>query len=660
MTEARIDESTNILLVLGEVRDSLLAQDFCGTVVPLDAGMPCPDVSGKTVYLCGDSALARGLERDLAVADRVSIIEDPAHHDGESGLPWPTIDPGRVPIRVHGMGVLYRRFFDPRRNYFRRIQQEHEFQSLTESTKPGKAHRTGIYLTPVKPRGDALHFRLLRCSSNFSGPTENFRAHDRHIVDALNQEAARVFAEAAPLNHVLAQIYCNTPATETTKQTKAKIKGHADKTKDMPPDAIMAFCTFYDGLDHLEPLAADPFDYGRKRTSGLTRLQFRLKATVAQQSGCTLPPQFSVTLYPGSVFLMPLSTNRLYTHEVRPSQLDAAMLPTRLGYVVRCSNRFAVHEAGTTFIDDGEVRIELAPPTTEGMAALRTVYAEENRTDAVVDYGQRFPFSMNKGDYVQPRYHARDEFRRYELPLDGNPFDALLASVRLEDVTKGRQGAVLVEPDHRSVPIVRTTTKYGIAAQCFSPAHARLARQIEDFASLRSRLNNALFELYGNAYAKMGMHSDQAQDLAPGSSIAVFSCYRDPAQATPPRALVITSKDPEDGETFQVPLLHNHVVVFSLDTNRRFKHKIVLDRSHNPPDNQWLGLTFRTSATFVRPHDDGMAFDSGEPLTLATEDERREFHRLRGRENREVDFVYPRLTYTISRSDLLLPSGTTA
>src|SRR5690606_20066510 len=117
----------------------------------------------------------------------------------------------------------------------------------------------------------------LRCSTNFSGPTESFRPTDTQIVDALNREAADVFRDQAPLNHVLAQVYHNTLATPERKQSKAKISAHADKTKDMPANGIMAFCTFYDGLDKLRPLAEDPFDHGVKRASGLTRLHFRLK-----------------------------------------------------------------------------------------------------------------------------------------------------------------------------------------------------------------------------------------------------------------------------------------------------------------------------------------------------------------------------------------------
>ena len=402
-TEARILAANTIVLVLSKLDDEALLESFCGVVLTLaDVSCASPGFSNKTVYLCGDLAEAGGIESELKTAARVFVVKELSRF-GDS-VSWPVVDVGRVPILVHGVGVLVRRFFDPALDCFGQIRAEHAFQSLTESNKPGTAHRTGIYLTPVERAGDELHFRLLRCSSNFSGPTENFGATDRHIVDALNEEAAEIFENPAPLNHVLAQIYWNTPATATSKQTKAKIKGHADKTKDMPANGIMAFCTFYDELDKLEPLSSDPFDHGYKRTSGLTRLHFRLKPAVAQRPGCTLEEQFSVTLYPNSVFFMPLSTNRLYTHEIRPSQLNAAQLPTRMGYVVRCSARAAVYKNGQTLLEVDGARVELEPPTPEGMAELRKLYADQNRSDGFIDYGDGFLFSMNEGDYAKPKY----------------------------------------------------------------------------------------------------------------------------------------------------------------------------------------------------------------------------------------------------------------
>ncbi|MGW2271119.1 hypothetical protein [Streptomyces yangpuensis] len=390
-SEAGIDGAGNILVAPSTLRDHYLIRDFFGdTITPEE--LASADLADRTVYLCGDVS---GIDdSQLQSAARVFVIGELSRGNG----PWTVVDGGRVPVRVHGAGVYYRRFFDLDADHFGRIRAEHAFQSLTESTKPGTAHRSGIYLTPVTQDGDALHFRLLRCSTNLSGPTEGFRATDTEIVDALNREAASVFRNHAPLNHVLAQIYHNTLATEERKQSKAKISAHADKTKDMPGNGIMAFCTFYDGLDKLQPMADDAFDHGLKRASGLTRLHFRLKEEVDG-----LPSQFSLTLYPGSVFFMPLSTNRLYTHEIRPSTLNAEALPTRLGYVVRCSSAEAVHRNGQTFLKTAGDPVELGPPTQEGMDELRRLYAEENRTSSFIDYGDRFLFSMNSGDYVAPR-----------------------------------------------------------------------------------------------------------------------------------------------------------------------------------------------------------------------------------------------------------------
>jgi hypothetical protein len=395
MGEARIEatlvDANHVLVADPDLR---LGFDFFGAVV---AEIPA-DVSGKTVYLTGDVTRFRGR---LAGAARVLVVEELSRGGDDVGDSLERVKLGRVPVRVGGgVGVYYRRFFADDTDYFHRISTEHAFQTLTESVKPSKAHRTGIYLTPVSQRGDELRFHLLRCSTNLSGPTENFCATDERIVGALNAEAAVVFRDHAPLNHVLAQIYPNTPATDGQKQTKAKISAHADKTKDMAVDGIMAFCTFYDGAGTLGPVPGDAFDLGYKGKTGLTRLHFRLKDTVVEREG--LLPEFSVTLYPSSVFFMPLSTNRLYTHEIQASILNAEMLPTRLGYVVRCSKTEAVHKGGRTFLPiDGQL-VPMEQPTPEGMTALRELYAAENRTDAFIDYGDRFRFSMNDGDYRAP------------------------------------------------------------------------------------------------------------------------------------------------------------------------------------------------------------------------------------------------------------------
>ena len=239
------------------------------------------------------------------------------------------------------------------------------------------------------------------------------------------------------------------------------------------------------------------------------------------------------------------------------------------------------------------------------------------------------------------------ELRTWRLSGVEPSFDELVGSVRFDDVTKGRRGAVLVKADERGVPIVRTTTAYGAPAQPFRTVHDRLAEEIRERAGLAHPLNNALVEHYTHAYATMKRHSDQALDLAEASSIAVYSCYRDPGR--PSRRLIVKPKGP--GDAFEVPLDHGCAITFSLDTNRRFSHAIVLRA--NAPDNDWLGITFRTSKTRVRFVDGAPTLADGTRLVLASEKQRRELFQLRRRENDETDFAYPPIAYTISESDLL-------
>lgn len=410
--EAFITKNNRMLVILSSIENESLIEDFCGDILhvanPSQPDAPIPSFANKTVYLCGDISMANALA--LSDALSVFVIDELSFDDDHTE--WQTVGLGQVPLLIAGVGVFYRRFFAPSVDYFKQVCDEHTFQALTESNKPSKAQRSGIYLTPVTRDGASsdLNFRLLRCSTNLSGPTENFGPTDHDIVDALNHEAEGIFENYAALNHVLAQVYKNTPATSEQKQTKAKISSHADKTKDMPDNGIMAFCTFYNGLEKLDTMSHDAFDYGYKKTSGLTRLRFRLKRTVTQDPANPLPEIFTITLYPGSVFFMPLSTNRLYTHEIKPSGLDAERLPTRLGYVVRCSSTEAVHSDGHTYLKQRGELTKLQPATPEGVAELRSLYVEENNTHGVIDYAGKFLFSMNEGDYTAPIYELTSEF----------------------------------------------------------------------------------------------------------------------------------------------------------------------------------------------------------------------------------------------------------
>lgn len=255
---------------------------------------------------------------------------------------------------------------------------------------------------------------------------------------------------------------------------------------------------------------------------------------------------------------------------------------------------------------------------------------------------------------MPPKSRVSDEILSCVLPTGEDLYAELSSSVRFEDVGKGRRGAVLAKIDEAGgVPLVRTTTQYGSPTQRFRAVHERLAQQIQEHAAFPVEFNNALVESYTNACTTMGSHSDQALDLADESFIAVFSCYQHP-EANAPRKLIFESKD-EGGEKFEVPLAHNSVVAFSVETNRRLRHKIVLDTPDQRADNQWLGVTLRTSKTFVRFRDGHVHLPEGVRLMSADDGQRREFYQLRRRENHETDFIYPPLAYTVSESDLIPP-----
>lgn len=207
---------------------------------------------------------------------------------------------------------------------------------------------------------------------------------------------------------------------KTLKEKKAKIKQHSDKTKDMPSNGLIAFVTFYSNninslIDQKSP---DKNEYISKSTTVLTSLLFKKKDDAVIEG----PDNFSVPLYPNSVLLIPLSTNRTYTHEIVPSTLPVARIPVRLGYIIRCSGKtvlfdtfrterdshiciytdtVAIHKDGNTFIEKNGSRVELKEPTQEGISDLKMLYLEENVTSKKIHYPE-INFSLNLGDYSRP------------------------------------------------------------------------------------------------------------------------------------------------------------------------------------------------------------------------------------------------------------------
>ena len=243
-----------------------------------------------------------------------------------------------------------------------------------------------------------------------------------------------------------------------------------------------------------------------------------------------------------------------------------------------------------------------------------------------------------------------------QFALDASAVDwfaRLSEGVYWERVTKGREGAVLLArtPDG-SAPIVRSTTKYRRPHQRFTSVHQDLLTAVAEHAPGLC-FNNALIERYTSQYRTMGAHSDQALDLDDDSYICLYSCYSQPGVDT--RLLVVTDK--VSGEEQVLVLGHCTAVLFSVQDNARYRHRIVAE-GISSNDCVWLGVTLRCSKTVVH-YSDGKAHMEGQELILfPTKDDEREFYKQRGLENRCVcasPYSAAVASCTISPSDLMAP-----
>ena len=239
-------------------------------------------------------------------------------------------------------------------------------------------------------------------------------------------------------------------------------------------------------------------------------------------------------------------------------------------------------------------------------------------------------------------------FHSEQIELDDNPFDQLFNAIKFEESTKGRLGAVIVDPEKDDIPIVRTTTSYNAPAQRFPKVYHDLVDEIKSSLYIpHLKFNNAMVEVYDKRYRSMGYHCDQSLDLDPNSYICIFSCYDVPQDL---RTLRIKSKVTND---FSSIIMNNcSCIIFSVSENSRNLHKIILEKGMS--DCRWLGITFRLSKTFVRFQDQiPIMLPLNKELRLATENEKILFYKIRGEENKQIEFTYPKFDFTVSKSDIM-------
>lgn len=245
-------------------------------------------------------------------------------------------------------------------------------------------------------------------------------------------------------------------------------------------------------------------------------------------------------------------------------------------------------------------------------------------------------------------------FNKIILDLELNLFEQLLRSVEFENITQGRKGANLIDNRNELIPLIRTTTSYKKPNQKFIDIHYNLINQIKEvYHNYLNKLefNSALIEIYDSQYKNMKYHSDQATDLAHDSFICVYSCYSNP-NTKQIRELCVKNKLTD--ESSNISMEHNSIITFSVETNKKHLHKIILDDHNICSNDLWLGITFRFSKTFIQFRDEIPYFvNHNRKLLLANDIQKKEFYKYRSCENNNVEYVYPDMDYTISVGDLI-------
>ncbi|MFB9053870.1 alpha-ketoglutarate-dependent dioxygenase AlkB [Formosa undariae] len=254
-------------------------------------------------------------------------------------------------------------------------------------------------------------------------------------------------------------------------------------------------------------------------------------------------------------------------------------------------------------------------------------------------------------------------FYKTTLLLETNFFESLSKEIVFETLGKGRFGNTIIKCLDKGIPVVRTTTKFSIPAHYFTVPHLNILNHInktlEQENQPKTAFNCGLIEIYDENYTKMGYHSDLSLDLKTDSYIGLFSCYKHPETLTDTSIRILRIKDKSTEEEFDIALTHNSFVLFSVEMNAKYSHKIILENPNREAlklaDNKWLGITFRTSKTFVKFNNDIPSFKDGTFIELANEVQEIAFYKLRGEENRSLNFTYPEIKYTLSKADFIVP-----
>jgi hypothetical protein len=251
-----------------------------------------------------------------------------------------------------------------------------------------------------------------------------------------------------------------------------------------------------------------------------------------------------------------------------------------------------------------------------------------------------------------------------KLGMGMGMFDYIYSHTNWEFITKGRYCANIVntsigsESDNVSIPIVRTTTKYTKPVQLLTQEYSRIIDIIMDQTNNMIQQSNGsikwtngMIELYDDNYRTMGFHTDQMQDISPGTYICIISLY--PSNAKP-RQFYIKNKQSNLVRIF--PMDNYSVIIMDTNENKQHVHKIISNQS----SGYWIGITLRYSQTWITWKDQECYLLSANQtklikFSIGTESDQTLYYKMKKNENSMIEWEWPYLTWTISPSDLIKP-----
>ncbi|VDB86089.1 unnamed protein product [Peniophora sp. CBMAI 1063] len=154
-----------------------------------------------------------------------------------------------------------------------------------------------------------------------------------------------------------------------------------------------------------------------------------------------------------------------------------------------------------------------------------------------------------------------------------------------------------------SYPVYRHPSDESPALLPFSPTVQLIREHVE--RAVQHPVNHVLIQLYRGGTDYISEHSDKTVDIAPNTYIVNVSLGAE-------RVMTLrTKKDAlEDGAERQkqrIPLPHNSLLAFGLETNRRWLHAVNADKrplslkssTELAEDGERISLTFRSIHTFM-------------------------------------------------------------